>query len=223
MITVHNLENSQSFRVVWLLEELGIPYEIKQYKRDPATSFAPADYKELHPIGTSPTISDGDLVLVETNAIMDYILDKHPNAIMRPEVGAPDRVRYLYWFHAVPGSFMPLLVESLIFNLMVSRSPFFIRPIVSAVVGKVRAQYLKPRLKRFFAYIEEELGRSEWIAGDSLTAADVLLGHALVVSDARVGFGDKFPHIKAYLKRVRERPAFQAAIEKSGGFAPVSS
>ncbi|KZL05473.1 Glutathione S-transferase GST-6.0 [Pseudovibrio axinellae] len=223
MITVHNLENSQSFRVIWLLEELGVPYEIRQYKRDPETGLAPVDYRGLHPIGTSPTISDGELVLAETNAIIDYILDKHPSATMRPEAGTPERVRYLFWFHAVPGSFTPLLTDSLIFNMMDSKSPFFIRPLVSLITGKVRASFLEPRLERLFAYIEEELGHSEWIAGSNLTAADTLLGHALILSEVRIGFGDRFPRIKAYLKRVRERPAFLSALERSGGFTPFGS
>ncbi|EEA92586.1 glutathione S-transferase family protein [Pseudovibrio sp. JE062] len=223
MITVHNLENSQSIRILWLLEELGVPYEIKQYKRDATTDLAPADYKKLHRIGTSPTISDGDVVLPETNAIVDYILDKHPNAVLRPEPGSAQRARYLFWFHATQGSFMPLLLDSLIFKRMVSKVPFFLRPIMSTVVGKVRGVYLTPRITRMLSYIEEELGRSTWLAGENLTAADIVMGYCLEVAEVRVGFGGEYPKIAAYLKRMRSRPAYKTALAKNGDFRPFAS
>ncbi|MGH0001171.1 glutathione S-transferase family protein [Pseudovibrio ascidiaceicola] len=223
MITVHNLENSQSIRILWLLEELGVPYEIKQYKRDAATDLAPSDYKRLHQIGTSPTISDGDLVLPETNAIVDYILDKHPNATLRPEPGSEERARYLFWFHATQGSFMPLLLDSLIFKRMISKAPFFLRPVMSAVVGKVRAAYLEPRITRMLSFIEEELGRSTWLAGDSLSAADIVMGYCLEVAEVRIGFGGQYPNITAYLGRMRSRPAYNTALAKNGAFRPFAS
>ncbi|MCG8490197.1 MAG: glutathione S-transferase [Sneathiellales bacterium] len=221
MITVHHLENSQSIRILWLLEELGAEYKLQHYKRVGVNTLAPEEYKKLHPIGTSPTITDGDMVLAETNAIVDYILDKHPEQSLRPLPGSEERTRYLFWLHATQGSLMPLLIESLIFKRMISKVPFFIRPVTKLVVGKVRETYLNPRLNRLFGYIEAELGKSTWLAGEKLTAADIVMGYCLEVAEIRIG-ADDYPNIKGFLKRMRDRPAYKAAMEKNGEFKPLA-
>lgn len=222
MITVHHLENSQSIRVLWLLEELGADYAIEHYRRVGPQTLAPEAYKALHPIGTSPTITDGDVVLPETNAILEYILDRHPDSELRPGPGHAQRTRFLYWLHATQGSFMPLLLESLIFKRMVSKVPFFLRPIIGFVVGKVRAAYLEPRLRRHLAFIEEELNRSTWLSGEVLTAADIAMGYCLEVAEVRIGIGENYPKIRGFLQRMRERPAYLRAIQKSGPFRPLA-
>lgn len=221
MITVHHLENSQSIRILWLLEELGADYHLQHYKRVGVNTLAPEEYKKLHPIGTSPTITDGDMVLAETNAIVDYILDKHPDQTLRPNAGTDERTRYLFWLHATQGSFMPLLLESLIFKRMISKVPFFIRPVTKMVVGKVRETYLNPRLKRMLQYIEAELGKSTWLAGDNLTAADIVMGYCLEVAEVRIGI-EGYPKIQGFLKRMRDRPAYKTALEKNGDFKPLA-
>ncbi|WP_310621683.1 glutathione S-transferase family protein [Flexibacterium corallicola] len=221
MITLHHLENSQSIRILWLLEELGAEYDLKKYKRDETTSLAPQEYKHLHSVGTAPIITEGDLVLPETNAIVDYILDKYPNKTLRPEAGTENRALYLYWFHACQGSLTPLLLDTLIFNRMETKPPFFMRPIIKAVTSKVRALFLEPRLNGMLAHIEDQLGRTKWIAGNELTAADIVLAYSLEVAHVRLGLTDKYPNIKGYISQVNERPAYKTALEKGGEFNPL--
>ncbi len=223
MLTVHHLENSQSIRILWLLEELEVDYTIQHYKRVGPNALAPEEYKKLHPIGTSPTISDGDLVLPETNAILEYILDRHPNDLLRPPAGSPQRTRYLYWLHATQASFMPLLLEALIFKRMVSKVPLLIRPLIRFVVNKVRDTYLHVRLKRHMDFMEQELTRSTWLSGDQLTAADIVMGYCLEVAEVRVGITDRYPKIRGFLDRMRARPAYQQALAKNGPFQPLAS
>lgn len=222
MLTLHHLENSQSIRILWLLEELEAKYEIKHYKRSGPQTLAPEEFKNLHVIGTSPIISDGELVLPETGAIIDYILDKYPNNQLRPSASSPLRTRYLYWNHATQASFMPLLLEALIFKRMVSKSPFFIRPLVSLLVNKVRDNYLWVRYRRHLSFLEQELTHSQWLAGDTLTSADIVMGYCLEVAQVRTGIGQQYPNIEAYINRFRARPAYQAALKKGGNFKPLA-
>lgn len=222
MITVHHLENSQSIRILWLLEELGVDYHIQHYKREGPQTLAPEVFRKLHVIGTSPTISDGDLVLPETGAIMDYILDRHPSAILRPEPGSAQRTRYLYWLHATQASLMPLLLDALIFKRMVSKVPFFIRPPVKLVVDKVRKAYLFNRYDRIMSFMDEELGMSTWLSGEELTAADIVMGYCLSVAEVRVGRLEGRPNVRRFLTQMRARPAFQRAMAKNGPFNPLA-
>lgn len=222
MLTVHHLENSQSIRILWLLEELGATYELRHYTRR-SDSLAPEDYKALHPIGTSPTISDGDVVLPETNAIIDHILDQHPQSPLRPAPGSPQRTRYLYWLHATQASFMPLLLDALIFKRMVSKAPFFMRPPIKLIVGKVREVYLQARLTRHLDFMEAELTRSTWLSGEDLTSADIVMGYCLEVAEIRTGIPDHYPKIHGFLARMRARPAYRAALKKNGDFRPLAA
>ena len=222
MLVVHHLENSQSIRILWLLEELGADYKIQHYKRDEETSLAPESFKRLHIIGTSPCITDGELVLPETNAIMDHIMDKFGDNGLRPKVGDKQRSQYLYWMHASQGSFMPLLLDSLIFKRMVSKVPFFLKPIMKFVTGKVKAAYLQPRLERMLTHIESELEKGQWFAGEQFTAADIVMGYCMDVASVRVGMDKRYPNAQAFLTRMRERPAFKRAMAKNGDFKPFS-
>ncbi|WDE07415.1 glutathione S-transferase [Thalassomonas viridans] len=222
MLTLHHLENSQSIRVLWLLEELGAEYKILHFKRDAATSLAPEDFKKLHITGTSPCISDGELVLPETNAILDYIMDKYGDKGLRPAAGDPDRAQYLYWFHAAQGSFMPLLLDALIFKRMSAKTPFFIRPVIRFVVNKVRENYLVPRLERLLSHIETTLAANTWFAGDKFTAADIVMGYCMDVAAVRVGMDDSYPNAQRFLRQMRQRPGFIAAMKKNGDFKPFA-
>ncbi|WP_281558166.1 glutathione S-transferase [Thalassomonas sp. RHCl1] len=222
MLTLHHLENSQSIRVLWLLEELEYDYQIQHYKRDSATSLAPENYKALHIMGTSPCITDGALVLPETNAILDYIMDKVDETALRPDCQSSLRTNYLYWYHAAQASFMPLLLESLIFKRMVNKAPAIIRPIIRLVVKKVKENYLDMRLGKMLSQIESRLAESKWFAGDSFTAADIVMGYCMEVANVRVGMDDRYPNAQRFLTQMRQRPAYKRAMDKNGIFEPLA-
>ena len=223
MITVHNLENSQSIRILWLLEELGEAYSIQQYSREAETSLAPSEFKKLHPMGTAPTITDGKIVLAETNAIMDHILDQHAESALRPRSGSAERDRYLYWFHATQGSLMPLLIDTLILSRMVTKAPGILRPLMRMITGKVMATFVQPRCDRILRYMEDSLATGQWLAGETFTAADIVMGYCLEVLYARSQGMEAYPNIAAYRQRLHARPAYQCALEKNGSFAPIAS
>jgi glutathione S-transferase len=219
MITVHHLENSRSQRVLWLLEELGTDYEIKHYKRDPETSLAPAELKSIHPLGKSPVVTDGEFVIAETGAIIEYLVDNYGNGRLIPPPKTPERLRYTYWMHAGEGTVMPLLVMSLIFNRVDTVAPWIIRPIAKAVTGTVRTSYLNPNLEASLAHMESELGTSEWFAGDEFTAADVAMSFPLEAAAARGGLDAEYPKLSAFLERIHRRPAYVKALERGGPYS----
>ena len=223
MITLHHLENSQSIRIIWLLEELAAEYHLKCYQRSPETSLAPDDYKALHPMGTAPILTEGAFKLAETNAIIEYILDQYPETPLRPAPGSPARNAYLYWFHAVQGTFTPLLIEKLIFSRMISKSPALIRPIIRKAVGKVEESFLHPRLYKMLAQIEAQLTKTDWLTGDSLTAADIVIGFCLEAGNTRLDLSNKYPGIKGFLTRMHARPAYIKAIEKGNALHPLKT
>lgn len=208
MLTVHHLGISQSDRIVWLCEELGLDYELKRYDRDPTTRLAPAEYKALHPAGTAPVIDDGNVRLAESAAIAEYILEKYGNGRLRASPDQPSYPDYLYWFHAGPGSFMPAMMVDLVLS-------------VAGVEGEVAAA-LRARSDNAFRMIEDRLGRTPYLAGDEFTAADIMnlfpltTGRMFVPRDL-----SPFPNIRAYLARIAERPAFKAAMAKADPDLPL--
>ena len=216
MITVHHLQNSRSLRVIWLMEELGVDYSVSVYERDPETNLAPAAYKSLHPLGKAPIVTVGDKAVAETGAIIEYFMDQHPEAGLRPERGDPAREKYHYWLHAAEGSLMPLLIMALFFNRMETVPPFFIRPVIKAVTGKIRDMYLTPSTTSMIDFIEAELGQSEWFAGEKLTAADIMMSFPMEAAMSRVELGKPYPNIENWLDRIHERPAYKIAVEKGG-------
>ena len=220
MLTLHHLENSQSMRILWLLEELELDYDFKMYDRDPVTRLAPAEYKAVSPLGTAPVITDGDLVLAETNAIIDYLLDEYGNGRLRPAPGTGERVPYLFWFHAAQGSFQPLLTTQYLFDAMRTKPPFPIRNIVGAVVGKVEEAFLRPRFDALYRLMEQALDGRSWFAGDELSAADIVMGFSMEFAAVRAGMDERYPNTQAFLERMRARPAYQRALEKDGKFRP---
>ena len=216
MLTLHHLEYSQSFRILWLLEELGAEYELKVYERDPQSRLAPADYKAASPLGTAPFITDGDLVLGESNAIIDYILDGHPENTLRPKAGADDRARHLFWFHAAQASLMTIQFMDGIMTMLQSRAPFFARPLFRAAFNQVRRMLVEPRLKRIFEKAEADLGQAPWFGGQELGASDIALVYSLYAARDRGAFAGRYANIKAWFDRVEKRPGFQRAREKDG-------
>lgn len=218
MITVHHLNNSRSQRVLWLLEELGVPYEIKRYQRDRQTMLAPAELKAVHPLGKSPVITDGDATIAESGAILEYLVERYGDGRLAPHADSSQRLRYRYWMHYAEGSLMPLLVMKLVFSRIAPGSPALVRPIARGIVNSVGSRFLDPQLALHLDYIETELGRSEWFAGDALSAADVQMSFPLEAATARGGDAAQRPRIAAFVDRIRARPAYRRALEKGGPF-----
>ncbi|WAC74826.1 glutathione S-transferase [Roseateles sp. SL47] len=220
MITVHHLNNSRSQRVLWLLEELGLPYEIKHYQRDPQTMLAPPELRQVHPLGKSPVITDGDLVIAESGAILEYLVDRYGEGRFKPAPGTPDALRYRYWMHYAEGSAMPPLLLKLVFDRIESGPvPFFIKPIAKAIAGKAKTSFVLPQITSHMNYLEAELGKSPWFAGQDFTAADVQMSFPLEAAAARGGAVARQPRITDFLQRIHARPAYQRALKKGGPYA----
>jgi len=219
MITVHHLENSRSQRILWLLEELGLQYEIKKYARDPKTHLAPPELRKLHPLGKAPIVTDGEKTLAESGAIVEYLVDNYDDGRLRPADGTPQRLSYNYWLHYAEGTFLSLMLLSLIISRIESaRMPFFAKPIAKGIAAKVRNGYLDANVQRNLDFMESSLNNSLWFCGDELTAADIQMGYAVDAAEVRANLDDDYPNLAGYLQRVRARPAYQAALEKGGPY-----
>jgi glutathione S-transferase len=217
MVVVHHLENSRSQRVLWLLEELGVPYEVKRYERNKETMLAPPELRAVHPLGKSPVITDGDASVAESGAIVEYLVDRYGNGRLVPPAGTPERRRYTYWLHYAEGSAMPPLLLKLVFDRVeVAPMPFFVKPIARAIAGRAKSSFIEPQLKLHFDHVESELGKSAWFAGDELTAADIQMSFPLEAADARGGLAAGRPRCVAFLQRIHARPAYQRALAKGG-------
>ncbi|MBX3262226.1 MAG: glutathione S-transferase [Labilithrix sp.] len=215
MITVHHLERSRSQRVLWLLEELGLEYELKKYERDPRTMLAPPELRKVHPLGKSPIVTDGERTLAESGAILDYLVTAHGGGRLRPEAGTPERLRYDYWLHYAEGSAMPPLLLSLVFQQVKARAPWPVKPIAKGIANKVLADFVRPQMELHFDWVERELGKSTWFAGEELSAADIQMSYPVEAHAARVK-GASRPNMAAWLERVRARPAYRRALERGG-------
>ncbi len=223
MITVHHLNNSRSQRILWLLEEIGMDYEIRKYERDETTMRAPKALRDIHPLGKSPVITDGDLVIAESGAIIEYLVDTYAPGL-KPQAGTPAHRDYVYWMHFAEGSLMtPLLIKLLTGQIEKSKAPFFAKPIIKQVANRLRDGFVDPELASLFAYIEAYLEGREWIAGDEFTGADVQLTFPLEAAVARGGLDGRYPNLTAYVARMHARPAYKAAIERGGAYGIVGS
>jgi glutathione S-transferase len=220
MITVHHLNNSRSQRIVWLLEELGLDYDIKRYQRDPETMLAPASLRAVHPLGKSPVITDGELTLAESGAIIDYLVERYGAGQFAPVAGTPARLRYNYWLHYAEGSAMTPLLLKLVFDRVESAPmPFFVKPIARGISAKVKSSFIEPQLKQHLDYLEGELGQSDWFAGGAFSGADVQLSFVLEAAAARGGLDARRHRLMDFLKRIHARPAYQRALERGGEYA----
>ena len=219
MITVHHLNNSRSQRVLWLLEELGLPYEIKPYQRNAKTMLAPPELRAVHPLGKSPVISDDGVTLAESGAILEYLADKYGAGRLAPAPGTPERMRYTYWMHFAEGTAQPALLLKLLFDRMKSAPmPFFARPIARKIADQALATYVAPNIERHLHFMEAELGRNEWFAGPRFTAADVQMSFPVEVSRIRGGLDERWPKLMAFLEKIHARPAYQRALERGGKY-----
>jgi len=217
MLTVHHLNNSRSQRVLWLLEELGRPYEIVRYQRQ-ADMRAPKDLRAIHPLGKSPVITDGGKTIAESGAIVEYIVGTYGEGRLVPAPDTPERLRYTYWLHYAEGSAMPLLLLKLLFNIMPKRAPALLRPVVRKVSSQALTTLVNPQLKQHMSFWESELTKSEWFAGDAFTAADIQMSFPLEAAAARGGLEQGHPAAMAFLDRIHARPAYQRALEQGGPY-----
>lgn len=218
MITVHHLENSRSQRILWLLEELGVDYEIRRYGRDKETSLAPPELRDVHPLGKAPVIDDDGLVVAESGAIVEYLVGKYDDGTLLPEEGTPERLAYTYWLHYAESSLMPLLLMSLIMSRIETKAPALVRPIARKIAAGVREGYLDPNLERHLAFTESALQTSTWFCGEQMTAADCQMSFAIEAAEVRTDLRDRYPHLAGYLGRIRSRPAYKAALDRGGHY-----
>jgi glutathione S-transferase len=204
-ITVHHLANSRSQRVLWLLEELGLPYEIRRYERNAATMLAPPELRAVHPLGKSPVIEHDSRVVAETGAIVEYLVEL-ADGRLGPPAHRDAALRYRYWLHYAEGSMMP----PLLLKLVLARVPIF---------GKRALKRIQPMIDVHLDWVESELASRSWFAGDAMTAADVMMSFPLEAARARGGLGASRPASIAWLNTIHARPAYQAALQKGGAYA----
>ena len=220
MIIVHHLNNSRSQRVLWLLEELGVPYEIKKYERDGKTMLAPPELQKVHPLGKSPVITDGDVTVAESGAIIEYLVERYGNGRLAPAIGTLERLRWRYWMHFAEGSAMPPLLLKLIFDKVASSPmPFFVKPIARGISNKVQSMMVTPNLKRQLDFMEAELSKSEWFVGNEFSAADVQMSFPIEAAAQRAGLDASRPKLMNWLKRIHARPAYKRALERGGPYS----
>jgi glutathione S-transferase len=214
VIVVHHLEKSRSHRIVWLLEELGAKYSLQHYRRDPVTISAPESLRDIHPLGKSPVITDGEVTLAESGAIIDYLVDKFGPADLAPLRGTAEWRRYNYWLHYAEGSAMPPLLMKLVFDRMEDApASLFLRPFVQSIARRVKKDVINPRLNQHLDYMEAELGKSAWFAGDKFSAADIQMSYPIEASVGRAGLNESRPHLMRFLDRIHQRPAYMRAKE----------
>lgn len=215
MITLHYLENSRAQRILWLLEELDVEYDIKHYKRNTETMLAPEELKSVHPLGKSPVITDGENCIIESAAIIEYLIDNYGKGKLRPENGTPEFLKYREKMHYAEGSIMPFLVLTLIFNKMKSAPmPFFIRPIAKTIANKVLSSFVTPNVINHLNYLELELAATGWFAGDAMTAADIMMSFPLEAAAARADLKEDYPKLTAFLDKIHAMDSYKRALDK---------
>ena len=215
MLTVHHLNNSRSQRVLWLLEELGVPYEVKRYDRDPQTMLAPPELRAVHPLGKSPVITEDGMVLAETGAIVEYILDRHGAGRLQPAKDGAHWWPYRHWMHHAEGSAMPPLVMTLQLNRAAERVP----PEAGAALAKIRDGFVAPGLERMKQYWNDALAETGWFAGPEMTAADIMMSFPIEAAAHRSPFGEAQPNPARFLERIHALPAYRRALEQGGPYA----
>jgi glutathione S-transferase len=219
MITVHHLEHSRSQRVLWLLEELEVAYEIQRYRRHPVTRLAPPELKQAHPLGKSPVIVDGGVTVAETGAIVEYLIERHGQGRLVPAPGGEEKRRWTYWLHFAEGTVMPQLLLKLVFRrVREARLPFFVKPVARGIADKVSANFIQPNIDSQLAFMESELQGRPWFAGAEFSAADIMLSFPLEAAEAGGALDARHPSLQDWLKRIHARPAYARALERGGPY-----
>jgi glutathione S-transferase len=224
-LTVHHLDHSRSQRVLWLLEELDLPYEVRHYQRDPTTWQAPESLRQVHPLGKSPVVTDDGVTLAESGAIIDYLVERGPGPPqLVPPAGTAAHRQYRYWLHFAEGSAMPPLLLTLIFERVQSAPmPFFVRPVARGIARQVMARLVEPDLRRQFDFMEQTLARQAWFAGDDFSAADIQMSFPVEAAAQRAGLDARWPKLQDYLARIHARPAYQRALARGGPYSFAST
>ncbi|WP_291366123.1 glutathione S-transferase, partial [Acetobacter sp. UBA5411] len=219
--TVHHLDNSRSQRVLWLLEELELPYDIQFYKRDPKTMMAPKSLRAIHPLGKSPVITDtdGNVTLAESGAIIEYLINKYGNGRLAPARNTPEYTRFIYWLHYAEGSAMPPLLLKLIFGMLPKQTPLPFRPFAFLISKGAQTGFINPQVKLHMDYWERSLSESKWFVGSDFSAADIQMSFPLEAAAARAGAMDNRSHVRAFLRCIHDRPAYQRALHRGGAYA----
>jgi glutathione S-transferase len=220
MLTVHHLNNSRSQRVLWLLEELGVPYELVKYDRDPATMLAPPELQKIHPLGKSPVVTDDVDTIAESGAIVEYLVDQYGDGKLVPSRGSQDYLRCRYYMHYAEGSLMPLLLLKLIFGrIKTAKVPFFVKPIAKKIANQVESTFIDPNLERHVKFLDGELAKTKWFAGNDLTIADIQMIYPMEALATR--YPNVPASIKDWVERAQARPAFKRAEERGGKVDPA--
>lgn len=217
MIKVHYLNDSRAHRLLWLLEELELDYQVISYQRD-ANLGAPAKLKTIHPLGKSPVIEMNGMVLAESGAIFEQLCDSHPAQNLLPAPGSADRHAHIYWLHYAEGSAMPLLVDKLIFSVLPARVPFFIRPVAALISNAMMKMRIDPELKNHVALWEQTLAATGWFAGTSFSTADIIMSFPVEIGLERTG-ASQSAAITRWLASIRARPAYQRALQRGGNYS----
>ena len=218
MITVHHLNNSRSQRILWMLEELALDYEVKLYQREPSMQ-APASLRAVHPLGKSPVITDGGKTLAESGAILEYLAETYGNGRLAPQSGTDERLRYTYFLHYAEGSLMPLLFMKLVFTRLPERVPWAMRPVARMISAGADKALLGPQISNHFAFLESELASRDWFAGADFSAADIQMSFPIEAAAARAGLGARMPRLKAFVGAIQARPAYKRALERGGPYS----
>ncbi len=219
MIVVHHLQNSRSQRILWMLEEMGVEYTVKRYERDPESQLAPPELLEVHPLGKSPVITDGDEVIAESGAIIEYLARVHGGGKMAPEIGSSDYNQYVYWMHYAEGSIMsPLLLRLVFMRIKSTKMPFFVKPIANGIADKVLASFVSPNIKRHMAFVDQHLEGREWFAGDQISGADIQMSFPLEAALNRDPDMKAHTNIADFVRRVQSRDAYKKALETGGPY-----
>jgi glutathione S-transferase len=218
VLTVHHLNNSRSQRVIWLLEEVGAPYEVRHYQRDAKTMLAPPELRAVHPLGKSPVITDDGDTVAETGAIVEYILDKYGQGRLTPPAGTPEKLRFTFWMHFAEGSAMPPLVMTLVFGELPKRMPALLRPIGHMIAKTAQQGYLRPTIDAQLDLMEAELNRSAYFAGSDLSAADIMMSFPVEAAASRASLGSR-AKLTDWLQSIHARPAYQRALQQGGPYA----
>jgi glutathione S-transferase len=220
MLTVHHLNNSRSQRVLWLLEELGVAYEVKRYQRDAKTMLAPPALLAVHPLGKSPVVVDGAVTVAESGAIIEYLIDRYGGGRLVPSMGTPARLRYAYWLHYAEGSAMPPLLLKLVFDRVAKTpAPWPVSAIARRIAGSVQSSFIGPQLRRHLDFMEGELAAYPWFAGEEFTAADVQMSFPLEAAVSRAGLNAGRPRLWGFLERIHARDAYRRALERGGPYS----
>ncbi len=208
--------------MLWLLEELEVPYELVRYARDPATLLAPPELAKIHPLGKSPVITNDGDTIAESGAILEYLVERFGAGRLAPAPGTPEHLRYRYFMHYAEGTLMPpLLVAFICGRVKVAPLPFFAKPIARKVADGITQRFVEPNLRAHIRFLEETLERSQWFAGDAFTAADVQMSYPVEGLLVRAGALTVGPKVRSFVDRIRERPAYERAIAKGGPNSPA--